>query len=264
MDCKLHLILTVWARASNVASMLLGCAVGAFFAARLADFFGRRTLMIVAAVFFIISAIGSGIAGGSLEFIFYRILGGLAVGAASVMAPAYISEIAPAHLRGSLATVQQIAIIFGLFAAFLSNYLLAQTAGSSVSEFMFGFAAWRWMFWIEAVPAILFFVALFFIPESPRYLVIKGATDKARDVLTRLFGAAVAQQKVDEIASSLAADHHRPSLKDLLDPVTKKIRPIIWVGIGLATFSNSLVSTSSFITAQFYGSRLDLQRVMPC
>ena len=147
----------------NVASMLLGCAVGAYFAGRLADAFGRRAIMRVAAVFFIISAWGSGIAAGSFEFVVYRVLGGLAVGAASILAPAYISEVAPARYRGALATVQQIAIISGLFCAFLSNYALAGAAGSSVTEFWLGFEAWRWMFWIEIVPASIFLLALFFM-----------------------------------------------------------------------------------------------------
>ncbi|MGY8863228.1 MAG: MFS transporter, partial [Pseudomonadales bacterium] len=115
----------------NVASMLLGCAVGAFFAGRLADRFGRRSLLICSAVFFIVSAWGSGIATSSVEFVFYRIIGGLAVGAASVMSPAYISEVAPARYRGRLATIQQIAIITGLFVAFASNYFLADLAGLS-------------------------------------------------------------------------------------------------------------------------------------
>ena len=118
----------------NVASMLLGCAVGAFFAGRLADYWGRRAVLLVAAVFFLVSAWGSGIANGSLEFVLYRVLGGLAVGAASVMSPAYIAEVAPARYRGRLATIQQIAIISGLFASFLSNYLLARTATSSMAE----------------------------------------------------------------------------------------------------------------------------------
>ena len=122
----------------NVASMLLGCAIGAFFAGRLADRFGRRSIMRVAAVLFIVSAWGSGVASGSLEFVVYRVLGGLAVGAASILAPAYISEVAPARHRGALATVQQIAIISGLFVAFLSNYFLAKVAGSSTSEFWMG------------------------------------------------------------------------------------------------------------------------------
>ncbi|WP_239692431.1 MFS transporter, partial [Microbulbifer mangrovi] len=132
----------------NVASMLLGCAIGAFFAGTLADKYGRKALLIASAIMFIVSAWGSGIATGSLEFVFYRILGGLAVGAASVMTPAYISEVAPAAYRGRLATVQQVAIISGLTAAFLSNYAIAKFAGASTTEFWMGFAAWRWMFWI--------------------------------------------------------------------------------------------------------------------
>lgn len=220
----------------NVSSMLLGCAVGAFFAGRLADFFGRRVVLIVAAVFFIISAWGSGAAGGSAEFVFYRILGGLAVGAASVMAPAYISEVTPAHYRGRLTTVQQIAIISGLFFAFVSNYALANLAGMSTAELWMGFPAWRWMFWVELFPAGLFLILLMFIPESPRYLVASNRQDKALTVLTRLYGKTEADRKIGEINESLAADHHRPRLSDLIDKQTRRIRRIVWVGIGLATF----------------------------
>ena len=118
----------------NVASMLLGCAAGAFAAGRLADAFGRRFIMRIAAVLFIISAWGSGMAETSAEFVLYRVVGGLAVGAASILAPAYISEVAPARHRGTLATIQQIAIISGLFAAFVSNYLLANFAGATMLD----------------------------------------------------------------------------------------------------------------------------------
>jgi sugar porter (SP) family MFS transporter len=220
----------------NVSSMLIGCAIGAFTAGRLADKFGRRPLLMTAAILFIVSAWGSGIAGSSFEFVIFRILGGLAVGAASVMAPAYISEIAPARFRGMLTTVQQFAIIFGLFSAFVSNYLLAGVAGESTAEFMLGYEAWRWMFWVELIPATLFLIALMFIPESPRYLVMSGRTERAKKVLSDLYGAQNGLQKFVEIEASLAADHHRPKLSDVLDKTTRKIRPIIWVGIGLATF----------------------------
>jgi SP family sugar:H+ symporter-like MFS transporter len=220
----------------NVSSMLLGCAVGAFTAGRLADKFGRRPLLMTAAVLFIISAWGSGVAGSSFEFVIFRILGGLAVGAASVMAPAYISEIAPARFRGALTTIQQFAIIFGLFSAFVSNYFLADLAGASTAEFWMGYEAWRWMFWIELIPASLFLLALMFIPESPRYLVISGDKERAEKVLGNLYGAQNVERKVSEIESSLAADHHQPKLSDLVDKTTRKIRPIVWVGIGLATF----------------------------
>lgn len=220
----------------NVASMLLGCAVGAFFAGRLADLFGRRTLLIVAAVFFVVSAWGSGVAGGSLEFVVYRVLGGMAVGAASVMAPAYIGEVAPARYRGRLITVQQIAIITGLFSSFVSNYLLAGVAGLSTEPLWFGFEAWRWMFWMEIAPAVLFFAGLLFIPESPRYLVVCGRTARAREVLTKLYGATEGAAKLGEIDASLAEDHHRPRFSDLIDSGTGRIRKLVWVGIGLATF----------------------------
>ncbi len=220
----------------NVASMLLGCAIGAFTAGRLADKFGRKSLLVLAAVFFIVSAWGSGVAGSSASFIFFRILGGLAVGAASVMAPAYISEIAPARIRGRLATIQQIAIIFGLFSAFVSNYFLADIAGASTAEFWLGFEAWRWMFWIELVPAVLFLVLLFMIPESPRYLVMNNKNDQALDVLKRLYGELQAKETFSSITQSLAEDGHQPKLSDLVDKTTAKIRPIVWVGIGLATF----------------------------
>ena len=220
----------------NVASMLLGCAAGAFFAGRLADHWGRRTLLVLAALFFIISAWGSGYASSSLVFVIFRVIGGLAVGAASVMAPAYISEIAPSQYRGRLTTIQQIAIIFGLFSAFLSNYLLADFAGSSMSEFWLGFETWRWMFWMELIPAAIYFLALLAIPESPRYLVVSGQNDRAKSVLERLYGPQAAAQKVEEINASLASDHHRPSLKDLREAPGGKIRRIVWVGIGLAVF----------------------------
>jgi SP family sugar:H+ symporter-like MFS transporter len=219
----------------NVASMLLGCAAGAWFAGTLADRFGRRSMQLWAALFFLISAWGSGIATSSPEFVLYRVLGGLAVGAASVMSPAYISEVSPAHYRGRLATMQQIAIIAGLFAAFLSNYLLAKVAASSMAALWWGYEAWRWMYWAEIVPALVFGIALLFIPESPRYLVARGFRDRARAVLDRLYGVDEGGRKLVEIEASLAGTH-RPRLSDLIDRQRGRVRPIVWVGIGLATF----------------------------
>ncbi len=219
----------------QVSSMLLGCAAGAFFAGSLADKLGRRALLITAAVFFVVSAWGSGVAGSPFEFVIYRILGGLAVGAASVMAPAYISEVAPARYRGMLTSVQQIAIITGLTVAFLSNYLLATYAGGSTAEFWLGYNAWRWMFWMELIPAIIFLVALFFIPESPRFLVASGNKELARKVLTRLYGSVSADAKLADIDSTLTHDH-RPRMSDLFDRTRSRVRPIVWVGIGLAVF----------------------------
>lgn len=222
----------------SVSSMLLGSAVGAFFAGWLADKFGRRNMLIVAALFFIISAWGSGVAGSPSAFIVYRILGGLAVGAASVMAPAYISEIAPAETRGRLTSIQQVAIIAGLFLSFLSNYVLAKTAGGSTAEFWGGFQTWRWMFWMELIPAFLFLFLLFFIPKSPRFSMFKDDEVDAKKTLIKLFGEPKASRKVEEIRTSLANDH-KPRLSDTL--ATKAsggviFRTIVWVGIGLAMF----------------------------
>jgi len=220
----------------NIASMLLGCAIGALFAGVLADVLGRKTLLIISSVFFLVSAWGSGVSASSLEFVVYRILGGLAVGAASVMAPAYISEIAPARLRGRLVSIQQIAIIFGLFGAFVSNYALATYAGLSTDILWMGFEAWRWMFWVELLPAALFFLILFLIPESPRYLVLSQQFDKASIVLTKLYGASAAATLVHEIKDSIENKDTKPTIVDLIDKASHRVRPIVWVAIGLATF----------------------------
>jgi len=220
----------------EVASMLLGCAIGAFFAGRLGDRWGRRSVLIIAAALFLLSALGAGAAWSSASFIVARVLGGFAVGAASVMSPAYIAEVASARYRGRLATVQQIAIISGLFCAFLSNYLLAKAAGVSTGALWLGQAAWRWMFWMQTLPSLAFLLLLLSIPESPRYLMVKKRKDDALAVLTRLYGAEGARIKQIEIDASLAQDHHRPRLSDLINKATGRIRPIVWVGVGLATF----------------------------
>jgi sugar porter (SP) family MFS transporter len=220
----------------EVASMLLGCALGAFTAGRLGDLWGRRSVLLIASVMFLLSALGAGFATSSVVFVAARVLGGFAVGAASVMSPAYIAEVASARYRGRLATVQQIAIISGLFCAFLSNYVLAHAAGGSTGVLWMGQEAWRWMFWMMAIPSVLFLLLLLTIPESPRFLVAKKRKDEALAVLERLYGAAVARTKFNAIDVSLAEDHHRPRLSDLVNKTTGKLRPIVWVGIGLATF----------------------------
>ncbi len=217
----------------NVGAILLGCAVGAFAAGRLADMIGRKTVMLIAAALFIVSALWAGAADSSAHFIIARFLGGLGVGAASVLAPAYISEVTPAAIRGRLSSVQQIMIITGLTGAFVANYALARTAGGSTAEFWMGFPAWRWMFWLQAIPAAIYLLALLSIPESPRYLVVKGRDAQAQAVLAKLFGAPAAARKVQEIRASLAADH-RPKLADLFE--RGRVRPIVWAGLVLAIF----------------------------
>jgi MFS transporter, SP family, sugar:H+ symporter len=219
----------------TVSALLPGCAVGAFLAGRSADLWGRRRVMVAAALLFIVSALAAGAANSALMMIIARFAAGVGVGAASVLSPAYISEVTPASMRGRLSSVQQVMIIAGLTGAFFANYFLAYKAGKSTDVLWWGYSAWRWMFWMQIIPAGVFFVTLLLIPESPRYLVARGRDVEARSVLTRLFGAAGALSKVAEIRGSIAADH-APRLSDLIDHGTRRLRKIVWVGVGLATF----------------------------
>ena len=236
----------------NVGAILVGSSIGAFVAGRLADLIGRRTVMMLAAALFLVSALLAGAADTSVIFIIARIIGGFGVGAASVISPVYISEVTPASIRGRLSSVQQVMIISGLTGAFVANFALARYAGGSTAPFWLGYPAWRWMFWLQAIPAAIYFLALLVIPESPRYLVVKGQYERARAVLTKLFGAEEADRKVDEITASLAKDHHKPKLSDLVDKTTGKIRPILWAGIGLAVFQQLVGINVVF----YYGATL--------
>ena len=250
-----HLVPGSWSPSNGlgftVASLLIGCFIGAFFAGRLADVIGRRNTMMLAAALFLVGALVQGAAPSQIVFVIARICGGMAVGAASVLSPAYISEVAPAEIRGRLTTVQQIMIITGLTAAFVVNYFLAQGAGLSTARFWGGIAAWRWMFLMQAIPAAIFLVALFLIPESPRYLVSKRRTDKAESVLTSLFGASVARAKLDEIRATFSEDH-RPRLSDIKGRGLLGIRPVVWAGIMLAAFQQFVGINVIF----YYGATL--------
>jgi SP family sugar:H+ symporter-like MFS transporter len=219
----------------TVGSLLIGCFIGAFFAGRLADLMGRRNTMMVAALLFLAGALVQGFAHAQQLFVIARLCGGMAVGAASVLSPAYISEVAPASIRGRLTTIQQIMIIIGLTIAFVVNYFLAASAGISTNAFWGGIEAWRWMYLMQAIPAAIFLIALIFIPESPRYLVSKGRDGAAESVLSKLFGSGVARSKLAEIRATFAEDH-RPRLSDLKGPGLLGIRPIVWAGIMLAVF----------------------------
>jgi SP family sugar:H+ symporter-like MFS transporter len=234
----------------NVASVLLGCAIGALLAGPAADKFGRKPVMLITAVVFAFSAWGSGDADTATAFIWYRLIGGLGIGAASVLAPAYISEVAPAALRGRLATLQQLAIVLGLFAAFVSNYLIVLDAGSAEAAYWLGFPAWRWMFWVELFPALLFLAGVFFIPESPRYLVAKGDSLAASRVFSRISTEPVAEQ-IQQVVLSLRGDK-KPGLRDLLIPGKKAIHPVVWVGIALSVFQQFVGINVVF----YYGAEL--------
>lgn len=216
-----------------VSLALLGSALGAFYAGKIADRYGRVKAMIVASVLFTLSAIGSGIAFTIWDFIFWRVLGGLAVGAASVIAPAYIAECSPANLRGRLGSLQQLAIVVGIFIALLCDYFIAVSAGSAESPFLFGIAAWRWMFWTEIPPAVLYGMAALMIPESPRYLVAQKREQEAANVLTKILGGNVLA-KIEEIRQTVLQER-KPRFSDLLSR-SGRLLPIVWLGIGLSVF----------------------------
>jgi MFS transporter, SP family, sugar:H+ symporter len=234
----------------TVGSLLLGCMAGSFLAGRLADALGRRNVMMLAAILFLIGAIIQGFAHEQLIFVVARFMGGMAVGAASVLSPAYISEVAPANIRGRMTTIQQIMIITGLTAAFVVNYALAHSAGKSTEIFWGGYEAWRWMYWMQAIPAAIFLVALFFIPESPRYLVSKGRDAEAKVVLGRLFGQGSSESKLADIRASFNEDH-RPRLGDVMASGTI-FRPIVWAGLLLAVFQQLVGINVIF----YYGATL--------
>ncbi|MFC7374625.1 sugar porter family MFS transporter [Brachybacterium sp. GCM10030267] len=217
-----------------VSSALIGCAVGAWFAGSLANRYGRITVMVVAASLFFVSALGSGFAVGVVDLIIWRMIGGLGVGAASVIAPAYIAEVAPARFRGRLGSLQQLAIVLGIFVALLSNALLAGVAGGAAETLWFGVSAWRWMFVIEAIPAAVYGVMALFLPESPRFLVGKGERDKASKVLYDFTGELDVNLKIQQIQHSLEREK-KESFRDLLGG-SFGLKPIVWIGILLSLF----------------------------
>ena len=216
-----------------VASVLVGCAFGAFGAGALANLIGRRPTMLFNAVLFLGSAFATGAAGSAGVFIGSRIVGGLAIGAASVLAPMYISEVAPAHMRGRLASLQQLAIVLGLFGAFLSNDILVKAAGGASAPFWWGAPTWRWMFWMEAIPSAAFLIGTLLIPESPRFLVFCGKREQARQIFARIGGNA--GELVAQVEQSLRGEH-RPRLSDLIIPGTWRLASVVWVAMGLAAF----------------------------
>ena len=216
-----------------VSSALLGCMVGAYLAGRLADRWGRLRVMFVASGMFTASAIGSGLAFGPVDMILWRVIGGLGVGAASVIAPAYIAEISPAQVRGRMGSLQQLAIVTGIFVALLSDYALASAAGGSDEPLWLGLDAWRWMFLAEVVPAVSYGLLATTIPESPRYLVRLGKEQRARTVLAGVLKGGI-DERIREIKRTLQRERHT-SWKQLKKP-EGGLLPIVWIGIALSVF----------------------------
>lgn len=220
-----------------VSCALLGSALGAWYAGPLADRLGRVRTMQVAALFLVMCAVGSGLVRGVWDLMFWRVVGGIGVGMASVIAPAYIAEVSPANVRGRLGSMQQLAIVLGIFVALLCDAWLASTAGGASKPLWFGLEAWRWMFLIATVPALIYGVLVLGVPESPRYLVARGRPAEARVVLAKVLDLRSDQaldNKISDITHSLKVEY-RPSLRDLRGP-RAGLLPIVWTGILLSVF----------------------------
>jgi sugar porter (SP) family MFS transporter len=214
-----------------VASALIGCAVGAYFAGRLADRWGRTRVMFWAAVLFLVSSIGSAFAFATWDLVIWRLIGGLGIGTASVIAPAYISEVAPKSIRGTLASFQQLAITVGIFAALLSDQLFAVTAGGA-SEVVLGLPAWRWMFLVGVIPSVVYGVLAIGLPESPRYLLALGRKDDAREVMEKIVPRDTVNTSLEEIQDGI--DREATEKKGSIRGKRFGLQPIVWVGIILA------------------------------
>ncbi|HEV7185476.1 MAG TPA: sugar porter family MFS transporter [Leifsonia sp.] len=217
-----------------VAIALLGCAAGAYIAGRLADRWGRLKVMLLGAVMFFVSSIGAGLAFAAWELGFWRVIGGLGIGIASVVAPAYIAEIAPKQSRGGLASLQQLAITIGIFVALLSDALLAGTAGSASSQLWFGLEAWRWMFLVGVIPSLVYGILALTLPESPRFLLATGKHDEARDIFRTLVPASDVDRQIKDIEDSIAQDEE--GLRATLRGDRFGLKPIVWIGIILSIF----------------------------
>jgi SP family sugar:H+ symporter-like MFS transporter len=249
-----------------VSIALIGSAIGAWFAGGLADRFGRRRVMLIAAALFLASAIGQAFPFGVGDLMAWRFIGGAGIGVASVMAPMYIAEIAPAQIRGRMGSLQQFAIVIGIFATGLINFLVLQAAGGNARNvWLLGLEAWQWMFLSMIIPAVVYALLVLRIPESPRYLVSIGEPAKAAQVLSTIYTDNV-DAMVSDIEESLAGDH-KPRFSDIRGR-TLGLLPIVWIGIMLSAFqqfvginavfyySNTIWESVGFSEAQAFETSL--------
>ena len=218
---------------------LIGCLFGALGAGGLSDKFGRKRLLIVAALIFAVTSLGNAFANNFTVFISWRIFGGVAIGLASSLSPMYIAEIAPAQMRGKLVSINQLTVVVGiLLAQYINWFLVRDLPAGATDDFIrnswFGQQGWRWMFGLTAAPALCFFIGMFLVPESPRWLAKNGKPNQARQVLEKIGGADYANAATAEIQSTLSAEEvQRVRFADLLDP---KMCKVIVLGVVLAVF----------------------------
>lgn len=222
----------------GVSSLLVGAIIGAFGSGILTDKYGRKSILILVALFFAASCGVTAIAASSNLFIAARLFGGLAVGAASVLSPMYVAEVAPARYRGTLVAIYQLTIVIGILCSYTINYWLQDVDNN-----------WRWMFATGVVPSILFFIGLFFIPESPRWLYKAGKIEESLRVLTRIGGESLARIEIQEIAESLKGKMTMVSIGELFKPASRKV---MLVGFCLAV----LVQISGINTIVDYAPKI--------
>ncbi|TFG50352.1 MAG: MFS transporter, partial [Candidatus Brocadiia bacterium] len=207
------------------ASALVGCIFGAAFAGTLSDRLGRKKVLILSAVMFLVSAIGTAIPRDIFQFIVFRFIGGLGVGAASITSPMYIAEISPARIRGRMVSINQFAIVSGMLLVYFVNYFIAIGGNATWNKE----TGWRWMFGSESLPAVLFLLLTMLIPESPRWLTKNGKKDKALDILSRVDGTEYAHHEMAAIEETI--EHESGSLAQLFHP---GMRLVLVIGVVLA------------------------------
>ncbi|MCU1526997.1 MAG: transporter [Frondihabitans sp.] len=217
----------------TVASALIGCAVGAYVAGRLADRLGRIKVMLIGSGLFLISSIGAAFAFAVWDFVLWRLIGGLGIGIASVIAPAYIAEVSPKAVRGRLASFQQLAITLGIFAALLSDQLLVTGANGNALANLGPFEIWRWMFLVGVVPSVAYGVLAWRLPESPRYLASEGRRDEAREVLSQIVPTETVETNLNDIEEAIKKEADLTK-KSSIRGNRFGLQPIVWVGIILA------------------------------
>jgi len=228
-----HAALVGWA----MSSALVGCMIGAILSGLLSDRFGRKRLLIGSGLFFLVSAIGTAMAGSFNAFVWYRLLGGIGIGLASGLSPMYIGEVTPAEMRGRFVSLNQLTIVIGMVLAQVVNRAVARNMPADFTDQQilhswYGQVAWRWMFGAEAIPAAAFLVMMFLVPESPRWLVKSGRSDIAEQILNRIGGAAYGQREIAEIRRTLSQEQiGHIQFRDLLDP---RLTRVVVIGVVLA------------------------------
>jgi len=244
-----------------VSCVLIGCILGAILSGILSDKYGRKNLLIFASVMFTISAMGTGAANQFNTFVWYQIIGGVGIGLASNLSPMYIAEVTPAKVRGKYVSINQLTIVFGILAAQIANYLIADrvTNNDTAQEILAswnGQTGWRWMFWAEVVPAGLFFLLMWFVPESPRFLAKAHKHDKVLSILTKIGGSSYAKNATIEIEESLKSPTQKVNWKDILSP---KILAIALIGIVIAAFQQWCGINVIFMYADEIDKRIKIE-----